>query len=186
MQLVYDRVGRPGAWIQNEVENVIKADSHWHSFNAAGGTIDFVPASWEKWLPDVGIDARRYPKSWIVCRFQIDGHRLVFYIEVRRVQDTSLRTKVVTALLSKSDSFEFKKPQNRSTIGDQYTRVTGKDELMEWNEVSEPTADAIVAAVKKKLTEIQPKLVLMGDTLRNVVGVERNTETQSVDREVVG
>ena len=177
LQLIYDRVGSPGAGIQDTAERAVRSDTEWHCFYGAGGSVDFIPADWVHWVPDVGIDYKKHPKSWIICRFQVDGEKLVFYIEIRRTQDASVRTGVVKALLAETNNFGFIKPRKRSVLGDQYTRVTGKDVLLEWDAESMPSTDVVSVAVKKKLAEIRPKLPAIADAVQKVLHHGSRDET---------
>lgn len=156
LDLIYERVGNPASAVLAEAETVLREDSRWHVFYRASKHIDFVPTDWLAWLPKLGLDSSDDPRSWIVFRFALYQKSLDLYVEVRRMDDLKKRRAIIEMLVSDGQRFGFK--HSGREITDNYTRVSGREKLLRWNEGEEPDPSAIRAAVKKKLDEKFPKL----------------------------
>ena len=70
--------------------------------------------------------------------------------------DLTKRREIIEKLISEGPKFGFRRGGREVT--DNYTRVSGRERVLKWNEDDEPDPDAIRAAVKKKLDEVFPKL----------------------------
>lgn len=157
LDLIYERVGAPGSTVLAEAETVLRIDARWHVFYRARNLIDFVPAPWLKWLPPVGLDRKDDPQSWFVLRLEVYNQKLDFYVEVRRMADLAKRRKIVEALIAEGPAFGFK--HRGREIRDNYTRVSGREQILKWEEDGdEPEADVIHTALKTKLDKVFPKL----------------------------
>jgi len=157
LELIYDRVGSPAAGVLAEAEAALKEDSRWHVFYRGANLIDFVPADWLSWLPPVGSDRKDNPRSWFVFRFEVYNAKLDFYVEIRKMADLAVRRKVVDTLIKEGARFGFKRAAG--TITDNYTRVSGRERILQWNdEGDEPSEDLVRSAVKKKLDDVFPKI----------------------------
>ncbi len=165
LDLIYERVGAPGSTVLAEAETVLRNDARWHVFYRARNLIDFVPAPWLKWLPPVGLDRKDDPQSWFVLRLEVYNQKLDFYVEVRRMADLAKRRKIVEALIAEGPAFGFK--HRGREIRDNYTRVSGREQILKWEEDGdEPGADVIQTAVKTKLDRVFPKLEGVPSILR--------------------
>jgi hypothetical protein len=163
--LIYERVGSPAAGLLANVEAVIRDDPSWHVFYRGGNYIDFVPAAWLSWLPPLGIDRRDIPNSWFVFRLDVRNTRLDFYVEIRRMADVALRLKIVDTLIKEGAKFGFKR--SSGAITDYYTRISGRERILEWgDEEEEPSEDAVRSAVKKKLDDILLKVARVPTVLQ--------------------
>ncbi|MBI4205367.1 MAG: hypothetical protein HY527_10110 [Betaproteobacteria bacterium] len=70
--------------------------------------------------------------------------------------DLAKRREIVERLIAEGSKFGFR--HSGREVKDNYTRVSGRERLLRWNEDDEPESDSIRAAVKKKLDEVFPKL----------------------------
>jgi NADH:ubiquinone oxidoreductase subunit len=157
LQLIYDRVGSPAAGVLAEAEAALRGDSRWHVFYRGANLIDFVPADWLSWLPPIGTDRKDNPRSWFVFRLEIYDGKLDFYVEIRRMADISVRRRIVDTLIKEGARFGFKR--SAGTVTDNYTRVSGRERVLQWNdEVDEPSEDLVRTAVNKKLDDVFSKI----------------------------
>ena len=169
LDLIYERVGAPGSTVLAEAETVLRSDSRWHVFYRAGNLIDFVPAAWLKWLPPIGLDRKDDPQSWFVLRLEVYAQELDFYVEIRRMADLTRRRKIVEALVAEGPTFGFK--HRGREIKDNYTRVSGREQIVKWEEDGdEPGANVIQTALKTKLDKVFPKLEGVPSILRPLLG----------------
>lgn len=157
LDLIMERVGSRKSGVLVDVEAVLKEDPRWHMFYRATNVVDFVPKAWLQWLPPVGLDdSNDDPRSWLILRLQREVGSLDFYVEVRRMADLTKRREIVEKLIAEGSKFGFKRGSREIT--DHYTRVSGRERVLKWDEDEEPDSDSIRAAVKKKLDEVFPKL----------------------------
>jgi hypothetical protein len=168
LELIYDRVGSPAAGVLAEVEAVLREDSRWQVFYRGANLIDFVRADWLSWLPTIGIDRKDIPRSWFVFRLEVYNSKLDFYVEIRRMSDIALRRRIVETLIREGSKFGFKR--SPGAVTDNYTRVSGRERLLQWSDdEDEPSEDAIRAAVKKKLDDVYPKIAAVPKLLEPLV-----------------
>jgi PD-(D/E)XK nuclease superfamily protein len=167
LDLIYERVGNPASGTLAEVETLVRSDPRWHVFYRGGNLVDFVPSSWLSWLPPVGLDRKDDPRSWLILRFEVNRGKLDFYVEVRRLPDLAKRRRIVDALIAEGPRFGFKHRGREAT--DNYTRVSGREQVAKWDDEGEPELDLIRGAVKKKLDEVFPKLEGVPSILKPLV-----------------
>ena len=151
-----------------EVEAAIKDDPRWHVFYRSGSDVDFVPKDWMEWLPPIGIDRKEHPESWIVFRFSLYERSIDYYVEIRKLEDAAQRKAIVDALIDKGATFGFVRKQAREATGF-YTRVSSRERVLLFNQDETPTADAIRAAVKKRLDQIHPKMGELAKALQELL-----------------
>lgn len=158
LTLIFDRVGSPASGILAEAEDILREDPRWHVYYRSSNLIDFIPRAWLEWLPSVGLDYRKDPRSWFVLRLELylDDGKLDFYVEVRRMEDLAKRRAIVDALIKEGDKFGFKHSGHK--VKDNYTRVSGRERILKWNAEDEPEKETIRTAVRKKLDNVFPKL----------------------------
>jgi hypothetical protein len=166
LDLIWDRAGSP---ILADAEAVLRDDPRWHVFYRSGNTVDFVPKDWMEWLPPVGIDYKRHPRAWFVLRLELYAGKLDFYVEVRRMDDVAKRREVVNCLIAEGASFGFR--HSGREVKDSYTRVSGRERVLKWNEDGEPKSDEIRSAVKKKFDDVYPKLERVPSVLKPLFGL---------------
>jgi hypothetical protein len=156
LKLIYDRVGNPASAVLGEAEAVLNEDKRWHIFYRQSNLIDFVPTKWLDWLPRVGLDFKSDTRSWFIFRIELYEGKLDYYVEVRRMADSAKRKEVVDILIADGSKFGFKHSGHK--VKDNYTRVSGRERVLKWDEQDEPAPDSIREAVKRKLDEVYPKL----------------------------
>jgi hypothetical protein len=149
LDLIFERVGRLGSRVLDEVEAILLEDSRWHLFYRGRNTVDFVPKDWLEWLPNWGIDRRDQPRAWLILRFDLGEQKLDYYVEVRRMADLQKRRDIINTLIENAAQFGFKRMAG--SISDSYTRVSGRERILKWTDEQDPDEDAIRAAVTKKL-----------------------------------
>lgn len=172
LDLIFERVGSPTSGVLAEAESVLRDDPRWHVFYRASHVIDFVPKTWLEWLPPVGLDRKDDPRSWFILRFELYGDKLDFYVEVRRMADLRKRREIVEKLITEGPRFGFK--HSGREVKDNYTRVSGRERVVKWNEDDVPEPDAIRVAVKKKLDEVFTKLDSAPLILKPLLGIYRS------------
>ncbi len=155
LDLIFER-GRPTSGVLAEAETILREDTRWHVFYRAGNVIDFVPKAWLEWLQRIGLDSKDDPRSWFILRFELYGESLDFYVEVRRIADLTKRRDIIEKLIADGPKFGFK--HSGRVVKDSYTRVSGRERVIKWNEDDLPESDAIRLAMKKKLDDVFPKL----------------------------
>lgn len=168
LELIYERGGSAGYAIAEQVEAALRADARVHVFQRVGRQVDFVPADWLSWLPELGAD-RPEARAWLIQRFEVNGQRLDYYVEVRQMQDREQRRRIVDILLNHSEELGFRQRGRTVAITNSYTRVSGREPIVSWKEREEPEADAIRLAAKSKLDSVLPKLGRIGDLLTAIL-----------------
>lgn len=168
IELIYDRVGRPGSGPLACVEATVRSDPRWHVFYRSGTVVDFVPRDFGAWLPKIGLDRKTEPQSWFIIRFEVYRNHLYHYAEVRRIGDLERRRRIIDALLKEPTAIGFKKPQ-ASKVKDEYTRVCGKTRLLEWSDENAPDDDAVAAAVMAKLNQLAPFMPQLAERLKSAM-----------------
>lgn len=158
LDLIYERAGEPGLGVAADVETVLRADPRVEVFYRARHVVDFVPKEWLVWLKNLGLDRPEAPKSWLILRLEVNGRRLDFYAEVRRMEDLDRRRRIVQRLIDEGERFGFHRRNKALTVTNSYTRVSGREGVLEWGENEEPDVVSIRTAVKKKLDSVLPKL----------------------------
>jgi hypothetical protein len=76
------------------------------------------------------------------------------------------RNQLVETLLSEAQRCGFKGQPARKKMGTRYTRVSGREPVLEWAEGDEPEAETIRAAVQKKLNELYPRIEKLASVLK--------------------
>lgn len=169
LELIYERAGNPASGVLTEAEAVFQEDGRWHVFYRASNLIDFVPKTWLEWMPHIGLDSKDDPCSWLVLRFELYAQSLDHYVEVRRMADLAKRREIIDKLIEEGPKFGFK--HSGRGIKDSYTRVSGRERIIKWDEGDEPEAEAIQVAVKKKLDTMFPKLEGVPLTLKSLLNL---------------
>ncbi len=157
LDLIFERIGSSKSGVLAEAEAVLREDPRWHVFYRAANVIDFVPKAWLEWLPPVGLDDQKDdPRSWLIFRLDLGDGKLDYYVEVRRMADLTKRRQIIDKLIAEGPKFGFR--HSGREVKDNYTRISGRERILKWDEDHEPEADSIRIAVKKKLDEVFPKI----------------------------
>ncbi|HEV2969772.1 MAG TPA: PD-(D/E)XK nuclease family protein, partial [Pirellulales bacterium] len=168
LKLIFERVGSPASAVIAEAETVLREDGRWTVFYRQSNLIDFVPTTWLEWLPPLGLDFKSDPRSWFVFRIELYEGKLDYYVLVGRMSDTAKRKEVVELLIAEGSKFGFK--HSGQKVKNNYTRVSGRERILRWNEGCEPASDAIRAGVKNTLDGAYPKLNGIPALLRPLFG----------------
>ncbi len=157
LDLIFERVETSASGVLREAEAALRDDSLWHVFYRLGRYIDFVPKAWLDWLPAAGLDRKDDPRSWFVFRLEVLNGKLDYYVEIRRMTDLPKRREIVQKLVDEGPKFGFKR--QAGAIRDNYTRVSGREHLLQWaDEDSEPSGEVIHRTIRKKLADVFPKI----------------------------
>jgi hypothetical protein len=100
-------------------------------------------------LPAWGLDRRDQPQSWLIFRFEASKGKLDFYVEVRRMTELEKRRRIINELIAKGSRFGFKR--QAGAIKDNYTRISGRERILEWTGDEEPEDQVVRAAIINKL-----------------------------------
>ncbi len=165
LDLIYERAGSPVSEVMSAIQEVVEADSRWHVFYKASNYLDFVPKGWLDWLPRIGLDYEADPRSWFILRFEVLEIRLSFYMELRRIADLEFRKRIAETLLHEAAKLGFKRKLQKA-VGDSYTRISGREEMLRWPDEGAPDPDKLATAVRAKLDEIYPKVDALTTILR--------------------
>lgn len=165
LDLIFERIGSNKSGVLAEAEAVLQEDPRWHVFYRAANVIDFVPKAWLEWLPRVGLDDQKYDsRSWLIFRFDLGDGKLDYYVEVRRMADLTKRRQIIDKLIAEGPKYGFR--HSGREVKDNYTRVSGRERILKWDEDHEPEAESIRIAVKKKLEEVFPKIAGVPSVLK--------------------
>lgn len=169
LDLIFERVGSPSSGVLAHAEESLREDSRWHVYHRSRTQIDFIPKEWLDWMPKLGIDSSSDPRSWIKFRLELYSKSLDLYVEVGRIDDLKLRRAVIDKLIAEGQQFGFK--HSGREITDNYTRVSGREKLLRWNEEEEPESIDVQTAVREKLDDKFPKLEGVPSVLKPLLGV---------------
>jgi hypothetical protein len=155
LDLIFERSGVDAPPVLAVTETTLRDDSRWHIVRRAKRYIDFIPREWLEWLPRLGLSAKS-PQSWIVCRFEFYMKSVDFYVEVQRMANQSLRRAIIDKLISEGPVLGFK--HSGREITNNFTRVSGREKLLRFNEDEGPDLEKVRKAVQKVLEEKFAKL----------------------------
>ena len=168
LQLIYDKVGAPASGVLAAIEEELVEDGRWHHFYTTGAYVDFIPKVWLDRLPRVGLDFKEEPRSWLVARLEVYNGKLTFFVEVRRMSDVALRKRIVERLIEEAEKAGFKRRQ-AGEVRDSYTRICGKELVMEWKDDETPDPVEVRAKVKSRLQALHSKFEALEPALMRVV-----------------
>jgi len=157
LDLIFERIGSSKSGVLIEAEALLQEDPRWHVFYRAANVLDFVPKAWLEWIPPVGLDDLKDDRrSWLIFRFELTDGQLDYYVEVRRMADLVKRRQIIDKLIAEGPKFGFR--HSGREVKDNYTRVSGREHILKWDDDHEPETESIQIAVKKKLDEVFPKI----------------------------
>jgi hypothetical protein len=167
LDLIFARAGPPASRALADAEAAVRADDRFHVFYRTKAYVDFVPRDWLSWLPEIGMDWREDRRSWFVFRFELGDHSLNFFIEVRRTDNVANRRHIAQALIDNSSTLGFKRA--RGELTDNYTRVSGRERLLDWADEEGPETERVAEAVARRLELIMSRADAIAAVIRQVV-----------------
>lgn len=149
LDLIWERVGSPESAPLSEFAEVLGEDARWHVHYRAKTCIDFVPATWQEWLPPFG------PEEYYTFGVSVWGEerRLVDCVFVGPMKDLALRAKIISKLREESPKLGFIRSKT-SKVGDTWARICAKETFLEWEDDAEPDRQVIRESATKKLDEL--------------------------------
>lgn len=165
LDLIFDTCASSASPLVRDLADMLREDEdQWHVFNETSRRVDFVPKSWIDWLPAMGSRPRRDPRFWFHWRFDFDLGKRCCRVEgvIVPCHDSELRRQVIQKLTEVG----FRKPGK--TITDSWTTVYNKV-VCRWEEDAEAEPDAVLAAAKKALAQLRPKLDVIPDALQPIL-----------------
>lgn len=167
LELIFARALRPESRALADAEAAVRADDRFHVFYRTKGFVDFVPRDWLGWLPEIGLDWREDRRAWFVFRFELGDGSLNFLIEVRRTDNVANRRRIAQALIDSSSALGFKRAKGQLT--DNYTRVSGRERILEWVDEEGPETELVTEAVARRLQLIMSRADSIAAVIRPVV-----------------
>jgi hypothetical protein len=165
LELVWDRVGTPEAGMIREVANALEAKGGWRIARQTSSMLKFMPQAWLNWSPPIGIEFED-KRVWLVLMFRPKPGKLIVLLELQGMEDNATRTKIVDLLLKESQKAGFKAHSARRTLGARYTRVSGRESVLEWDEGEEPNVEDIRSKVEEKLDELNQRMEKLAMVLK--------------------
>jgi hypothetical protein len=156
LQLIYEYAGSPAAGLLGAIEAVVADHAGgWHIVNKTSTKIFFIPSQWLQLLPDILDRATFDKRCWVVLRFEIRSTKGFFGASVWPTTNPTLRQKVIQRLTTDPKEFGFR--LLLKTTSEKWTQL-GRESVGTWSEDDGPNDEAVLAAVKKKLDELVPRL----------------------------
>ena len=128
--------------------------------------VEFVPSRWREWLPPFGAYGDD-PQYWISVLLTWKEGKLLYYIHICPMQDSSKRTEVVVALRKAIASHGFKASE-ANKIGAKWARITARQTVVEWADDANIDTAAILTNAKDKLEKLYPKLEKLEPILQSL------------------
>jgi len=163
LDLIFEKAGALSSGILADVESAVTEDKRWAVVHRSPSYVDFLPAHWLEVFPALTeeyVDAR----AWLACRFEVRERRLDYYVELKPMSDVTLRRKIAESLLASGTKFGFERKQTRQAK-DNYTRVSGRERVLEWTDDGDPDPVALREKVSAKLNAVFPRLENLPATL---------------------
>jgi hypothetical protein len=155
LQLIYEHAGSPAAGLVGDIERVVaEHKGGWHIVNQTPKQLIFVPNEWLA-FPPIGSRATFDKRCWIVLRFELRETKGFFSATVWPTTDISLRQKAIKRLTKDKDEFGFR--LLLKTTSDRWSQL-GRESIGTWSEENGPDEEAVLAAVRKKLDELEKRL----------------------------
>lgn len=165
LQLIWERVGSPESGVIAEVAAALEHDHRWNVLWQIANQVNFMPKAWLGWSLPIGTEYED-ERVWLILKYRLDNCELSTWLELQGIEDMPKRNQIVETLLSEAQRCGFKAQPARKRIGTRYTRVSGREPVLEWAEGDEPESEAVRAAVQKKLDELYPRLEKLAAVLR--------------------
>jgi serine/threonine protein kinase len=159
------RPGTPTSGVLAEAKTLLEEGGQW-SVDARPGCILFIPKAWLRWLPKLG--RRGNLQWWVYGVLGARNGRLTFGIDVARMTELTKRKEIVAKLLEVCPGLGFKLPRSAAKeVKNNNSRVTAAERIWEGDE-DDYDPEEIRKAVKKLLTDLQPKLEKLATILKQL------------------
>lgn len=165
IEMIWARVGSSESGPMGTVLDVLKNDNHWNVLYENRRFIDFVPASWLKWLPSRNSD-NEYPFG--INLWNREG-ALAFMIFVGPLTNGAVRSVIVASLRDKLPELGFKRSKSNQLTG-KWSRVAAPDVILEWDEDCEFESTEFRQNVKVKLDALHSRLISLEPILVELFG----------------
>lgn len=167
LDLIFERMGSPGAALLGEIERVVSADAgRWHVINKTTRAVQFLPSSWLTQLPAAGTRATFDPRFWLVLRFEVRANRVFYAASIWPLSNPSLRPILIERLTRDPQEFGFKLFLKKVT-SERYTQL-GRETLISFDEDEGPDEAAVLHAVQKKLDQLSKRLERVPEELNPI------------------
>jgi hypothetical protein len=167
LQLIYEHAGSPAAGLIGEIEAVIAEHSgDWHIVNKTSSQVYFIPKQWLNLFPEIGARATFDRRCWVVLRFEIRKTKGFYGASVWPTTELDLRRKVIQRLTNNQKEFGFR--LLLKTTSERWSQL-GRESIGTWSEDDGPDEQIVLAAVKKKLDDLVPRLAGVPDALRPIL-----------------
>jgi hypothetical protein len=150
LELIWERVGNPESGVISEVATTLEDDHRWNVVWQMADSLNFVPRAWLDWSLPIGTEYDD-ERVWLVLKFRLDEGELITWLELQGIDDVAKRSQIADLLLNEAQKCGFKAHMARKRMGTRYTRVSGRERVLEWAEGEEPDAETVRATVQKKL-----------------------------------
>lgn len=153
LDLIWERVGSPKSAPLSEFANVLKEDVRWHVHFHGKTYIDFVPTTWQEWLPPFG------PEDYYTFGVSVwqEDRRLVDCVFVGPMTDVEMRAEIVAKLREESPKLGFTRSKTNK-VGDRWARICAMETFLDWSDDEEVDVEDIRERATKSLNELFSRL----------------------------
>jgi len=167
LDLIYERVGAPGAKLVGELEDLLNQRSdRWLVCHRTSKEVHFVPRAWLDVLPPIGRRQNVDPKLWIRLGFWCGEDKCLIWCWGYPTTDPVTRRAALERLTRDFDEFHLRAP--KKGITDTWTSL-GSETVFSWQDEEEPDKAALITAASKKLEEFWERLASAPAALSEVL-----------------
>lgn len=151
LDLIWERVGTPGAGVIGAIKNWLDGQPEaWHQIRTKQREIELIPAAWDKMLPPINKRPTFEPEHWMTLRLTAHRDHLRLYLVVCPTKDPNKRRQLIERLLIDKEEFGLSRLFKKKDMSDEWTRILS-DKVCDLPEDDEPDVEAVVSAVEKRL-----------------------------------
>ena len=152
LQLIWERVGTTEATIIGEVAATLEDDHRWTVVWQIRDQLNYTPKAWLDWSLPIGTEYDD-ERVWLILKFRVTDGELNTWMDLHGIEDVARRKQIVELLLTEAPKHGFIARSARRKLGTRFTRISDNELVLEWVQGEEPDADAVRAAVQRKLNE---------------------------------
>ena len=165
LDLIWERAGSPSSGGFGKVATAISGDDRCVVVMQRARELNFIPHSWQQWISPIGTEYDD-DRVWLIIKVRIHNGVLESYLELQGIQDAEKRKQLVDLLLREVEKCGFRSHHIRSRIGARFTRVSGRETIVDWPDEDEPEEEAIHVAMQAYLTELHSRLEKLASALQ--------------------